>query len=80
MISKEEATIIAHEHIEGIILQESCRAYMLYSSTYPKSWIFNIYHRNQDKDTFYTIIEITNNGVVAQWNKIYIADENEIEH
>ena len=80
MISKEEATIIAHEHIEGIILQESCRPYMRYSSTYPVSWIFDIYHRNQDKDTFHTIIEITNNGVVAQWNKIYISDENEIEH
>ena len=75
MISKEEATIIAHEHIEGIILQESCRAYMRSSSTYPVSWIFDIYHRNQDKDTFHTIIEITNNGVVSQWNKIYVSDE-----
>lgn len=80
MISKEEATIIAHEHIEGIILQESCKVYMLHSSTYPKSWIFDIYHRNQDKDTFHTIIEIANNGTVLQWNKIYIADENEIEY
>lgn len=79
MISKEEAKIIAYEHIDGIILQESCTPYMMPSSNRPRSWIFNIYHRNQDKDTFHTIIEIINNGVVASWNKYHISDENDIE-
>lgn len=76
MISEEEASIIAHEHIDGIILQEDCSVRMSTKSTYPKSWVFNIYHRNQDKDTFHTVIEVTNNGIVAQWDKTYILDEN----
>ncbi len=80
MISKEEAKVIAYEHIDGIILQASCRPYMMYSSNYPRSWIFDIYHRNQDKDTFHTIIEITNKGAVASWNKYHIGDENDIEN
>lgn len=79
MISKEEAKIIAYEHIDGIILQESCMPYMMPSSNRPRSWIFNIYHRNQDKDIFHTIIEITNKGVVASWNKYHISDENDID-
>ena len=79
MISKEEAKIIAYEHIDGIILQESCTPYMMPSSNYPRSWIFDIYHHNQDKDTFHTIIEITNKGVVASWHKHHISDENDIE-
>ena len=79
MISKEEAKIIAYEHIDGIILQESCTPYMMPSSNHPRSWIFDVYHRNQDKDTFHTIIEVTNKGVVAFWNKHHISDENDID-
>ena len=75
MISKEEAIIIVHEHIEGVILQERCFANMTYASSYPVSWIFDIYHRNQDKDTFHTIIEVTNKGVVSQWDKIHIDED-----
>lgn len=77
MISKDEAAIIAHEHIDGVILQERVVPHMTMHSMYPSSWVFDIYHRNQDKDTFHTVIEITNMGAVAQWNKTYIADEAE---
>ena len=79
MISKEEAKVIAYEYIDGTILQESCTPYMMPSSNYPRYWIFDVYHCNQDEDTFHTIIEITNKGVVASWNKHHISDENDIE-
>ena len=78
MISKQEAQIIAHEHIEGVILHEDCRTKMGYRSAYPIAWVFRIYHRNQDKDTFQTVIEITRNGVVSLWDRIHIGDENDL--
>ena len=77
MISKQEAVIIAHEHIEGLILQEECHSNKSCGTSYPLSWTFNIYHRNRDKDTFLTVIEITNKGVVARWDKKHISEETE---
>ena len=77
LISKQEASIIAHEYIDGIILQESCTAFMSPASAYPQSWEFKIYHRNSDKDTFLTTIEVTRAGIVANWNKTHLSEEIE---
>ena len=59
MISKEEASIIAHEHIEGYILQDYCDEIRSSSSYFPIFWQFTIYHRDQDKNVFETIICIS---------------------
>lgn len=75
MISEREALAIAHEYTKGSILKQSWNAKMGYDSKYPKSWIFSIYHRNEDNDTFQTIIEVTNTGVVSDWQTKYISDE-----
>lgn len=77
LISKQEASIIAHEYIDGVILQESCTGYMSPTSSYPQSWKFEIYHRNSDKDTFLTTIEVTRAGIVANWNKTHLGEESE---
>lgn len=74
-ISKTEATIIAHEHIDGVILKEEIYPIMSTKSFYPIAWMFYIYHRNQDKDTFLTTIEVLKNGVVGSWSRKYILDE-----
>lgn len=79
MISKQEALVIAHEYIEGAILQESCRSIMTSSSSYPKKWVFDIYHRNHEKDTFHTIIHITNTGAVSDWTRYQVGDQYDIE-
>lgn len=79
MISKQEALVIAHEYIEGAILQESCRSVMTSSSSYPKKWVFDIYHRNHEKDTFHTIIHITNTGAVSDWTRHQVGDQYDIE-
>lgn len=79
MISMQEASVIAHEYIEGVILQESCRSIMTSSSAYPKEWVFDVYHRNHDKDTFRTIIHVTNMGAVSDWNKYQVGDKHDIE-
>lgn len=79
LISKQEAQIIAHEHIEGVILSEDVVEINSLHTRFPKSWIFDIYHRNQDKDTFHTIIEISRNGMVFSWNKYQVSDKDDIE-
>ena len=75
MISKEEASIIAHEHIEGYILQDYCDEIRSSSSYFPIFWQFTIYHRDQDKNVFETIICISNKGVVTDWEKRHINEE-----
>lgn len=76
MISKQEALIIAREHIEGYILQEDCDEIRSLSSYYPIFWTFTIYHRDQDKNVFQTIIRVSNKGIVTDWEKRHIREEN----
>lgn len=76
MISKEEARSIAHSYIDGVILQESCNTYMTPDSFYAKAFVFDIYYRNEDGDSFYTFVKVDFNGVVTSWNRSYIPDES----
>ena len=76
MISKHQASRIAHSYIEGSILKEECSEIMGTSSYTPIIYEFNIHHKDSDGNIFQTFISVSNRGFVTNWIKRHIDETN----
>lgn len=75
MISEKEAINIAHECAKGSVIRQKITT--MGNPNCPKAWKFVIWHQNEDRDTFQSFIEVTNNGIISDFQTRHISEESQ---
>jgi len=76
-LSEEDAKLIASDYIDYNDTIVDMRCHLIYSSKThdPISWVVHIHHMDLDRNMFFSVIEINNNGIVVFFDTRYVANQ-----